>query len=325
MNGSFGAQQTQLRAHLFDLLGTLLPPLRDDVEMALRAPGKLLSSLSSEEGQRPAGSWSLLTLLVAQSVDADVDCHLACRVAVAVECLICALDLLDDVEDGDRSPVLEILGNRRTLNVSTTLLFLAHTALLSCHQQQDTRTLQLLEVYTNALLQAASGQHRDLIADGRGGMGPSEEECLEIATMKAGSLMSLACHLGALCAGASDAVCQLFTEMGTMLGIAHQLDNDAHDAHHFESTEYKKSDVERQQTLPFALAAQQTTPQVLASAADRNKKEWTELYRGMLETWGLGLLYRERARQYARTLAVQRMMTPSLLLLLGLGEQEECS
>ncbi|TMC15793.1 MAG: hypothetical protein E6J33_10575 [Chloroflexi bacterium] len=55
--------------------------------------------------------WPLLTLLVAQAVSPQVDLFCASGVAVAVECFVCALDLLDDVEDGDLTPTVNALGS----------------------------------------------------------------------------------------------------------------------------------------------------------------------------------------------------------------------
>ena len=59
--------------------------------------------------------WPLLTLLVAQTIAPEIDLVSASSVAVAIECFICALDLLDDVEDDDQTPIVQSLGIARTL------------------------------------------------------------------------------------------------------------------------------------------------------------------------------------------------------------------
>src|SRR5205823_9188288 len=118
----FRDHQQALREQLAQLLAGLPPSLVLDVECALQAEGKLLCAPSSH---RPAGVWGLLTLLVAESVAPHVPPRLARSVALAVECLLCALDLLDDLEDDDQTTTLQALGPPRTLNVSTTLLLLA--------------------------------------------------------------------------------------------------------------------------------------------------------------------------------------------------------
>src|SRR5947209_8535961 len=124
----FAAQQDLLVERLNLLLTPLHPLLRADVLRALAEKGKLLfrhsidaSSFSSPNPQPPAlpaGAWPLLTLLVAQHIVPNIDPGLASSVAVAVECYVCALDLLDDIEDDDQTAVVRALGPARTLNVS---------------------------------------------------------------------------------------------------------------------------------------------------------------------------------------------------------------
>src|SRR5205814_666661 len=94
------------------------------------------------------------------------------------------------------------------------------------------RILRLLNVLQESTLLATVGQHRDLLAEQRPVQDITYEECIEIAAGKAGSLMSMACRFGAICAGADDKVCGKFAEIGELLGIAHQLDNDSHDLYH---------------------------------------------------------------------------------------------
>src|SRR2546425_4134240 len=90
-------QQT-LRERLTGLVATLHPSLSADVLQALQAKGKLLAQSPSpgEHASSPtvSGMWPLLTLLVAQAVSPQVDLICASGVAVAVECFVCALDLL---------------------------------------------------------------------------------------------------------------------------------------------------------------------------------------------------------------------------------------
>src|SRR5436853_7762009 len=124
----FAAQQQLLVERLNLLLMPLHPLLRTDVISALEGKGKLLfrphtdtdpiHSPNSQSPTPPAGVWSLLTLLIAQHISPDIDAVLAGNVAVAVECFVCALDLLDDIEDDDQTPIVQALGPARILNVS---------------------------------------------------------------------------------------------------------------------------------------------------------------------------------------------------------------
>ncbi len=283
----------------------------------------------------PAGHWPLLALLVAQYCAPDIDTTCAASVAIAIECFICALDLLDDVEDDDQTPTLQALGVARTLNVSTTLLMLAQQALLSLSEQHvpSSRILHLLDTLQEAALVATAGQHRDLLAEHRPVESFTQEECIEIAAGKAGSLMRLACSMGAICAGAGDMTCAQFAKLGELLGISYQLDNDAHDlyyllqGHPFISTNTGtaqrgiKTDLVRgKKTLPLVIAAQrEVTLQTAALQADEIREEQLRaLHEGITATWGISLLYRERARECLQEIEAERPITPSLRMLLDL-------
>ena len=335
----FAAHQHVLRERLLLLLAPLHPALHVDVVRALEEEGKLLAkSPSHGSAVRPTGSWALLTMLVAQHIDPDIDPFCVSSVAIAVECFVCALDLLDDVEDEDQTPSLRALGVARALNVATALLMLAQQAILSLAQQAvpPGRILSLLETLEASALTATAGQHRDLLAEQRSAQELTLEECIEIAAGKAGALMRLACRLGALCAGADDVVCEHFSELGELLGIAHQLDNDAHDLYYLlqsgtsavspvkaeNITRNIKTDLVRQKkTLPVVLAARvNSTFQEASALVDKEKKEehLRALHEGIIATWGICLLYRERAGDRLRKIQAQRSFAPALLLLLDL-------
>jgi geranylgeranyl pyrophosphate synthase len=338
----FAVQQALLAEQLQRLLADLYPELRADVLLALQAPGKLLSTLvtpaDSHDDERPlapvlpAGVWPLLTLLLAQYLAPESDPLPACRVALAVECFICALDLLDDVEDGDTTAVIEVTGIPRVLNVSTTLLALAQRAILSltdCGAAPE-HILALLTTLQAASLTATAGQHQDLLAEQKPVEAFDQETCMAIAAGKAGALMRLACLLGAMCAGASEQLCEQCATLGELLGIAHQLDNDCHDlsaALYEDATPGRrvKTDLQRgKKTLPVVLAAAAQKAALQEQAAQTDKKieenERRALREGILATWGLCLLYRERARDCLQEIAAScsRPTPPALRLLLRL-------
>ena len=341
IDNPFATSQILLRARFYTLLPALSnEELRADVVFALQTKGKLLSPEALlEEGAkerppRPAGTWALLTFAVTRSVGTDVNEDNATMGAVAVECLLRALDLLDDIEDDDPSVVVETLGVSRALNVSTALLFLALQALLSlqhtrgCGQEGSQLALS---VVINGVLSAISGQHRDILSEWRPTANYSTETCLSIAEEKAGSLMSLACRLGALLAGAPPEVCEQFTTLGMNLGVAHQLDNDAHDVSAaYEAslhagtvtTVATKSDLRRnRKTLPVILAVEQGIDlQTSEEHADEEKQRGREavLHEATVTTWSIGLLYRERARQCLLDIEAKQVLLPELHLLLDL-------
>jgi geranylgeranyl pyrophosphate synthase len=327
----FAAYQIILGERLHLLLEALPPLLRTDVVSVLEGEGKLLSNHQTHS-TLPAGLWPLLTFLIAQYISPDIDPISASSVAIAVECFVCALDLLDDVEDDDQTPIVRALGVARTLNVSTTLLMLAQKAILSLAQQEFPAmlVLRMIDSLQQAALKATAGQHRDLLAEQRLAKDLTSEECIEIAAGKAGSIMQLACCLGAICAGAGDVLYEQFSQLGELLGIAHQLDNDSHDLYYLlldqtsavtrSGTASVKSDLTRgKKTLPVVLAAKmedalQNTPFLV----DEEKEEHLRaLHEGIITTWGICLLYRERAHDRLREIEAQRPITPTLKLLLG--------
>lgn len=330
----FTVPQQMLRERFSPFLQALHPLLQNDVQRALRERGKLLAPAGPNTVRPvlPSGVWSLLTLLVAFQVDETIDLTCACGVALAVECFICALDLLDDVEDEDQTSIVRELGVARVLNTSTTLLMLTQRILLSLPPStiSPTLTLSLLDALQEAALRATAGQHRDLLAEQRAASEMTQEECIEIATGKAGALMELTCRLGALCAGADQHLSELFAQMGLLLGIAHQLDNDSHDLYDLlqfpvsaiikgeieTATGSMKSDLLRgKKTLPVVLAAQ--TPSS-SSVKERNAEEYLQaLHEGIITTWGISLLYRERASGCLQQIEAHRPVATSLRLLLG--------
>ena len=333
----YAAQQALLRERLHLILATLHPLLKSDVQQVLEDKGKLLFHSDNDTSLTlPTGNWALLPLLIAQYANSQIDDTVASSVGVAMECFVCALDLLDDVEDEDQTPVVQQLGVARTLNVSTTLLILAQQALLSLAQQNVPleRVLHLLDTLQSSALQATAGQHRDLLAEQRSAKDMTDEECIEIAAGKAGAIMRLACLMGALVADANATLCTQFSEMGELLGIAHQLDNDSHDLYYLLQgktstgdavspgtvTGSVKSDLARgKKTLPVVLAARRERIfQENAAGADEDSEEYkAALQEGIITTWGMCLLYRERAHDCFQKIDALKPVAPPLRILLG--------
>jgi competence protein ComQ len=146
--------------------------------------------------------------------------------AAAVELFMVALDVLDDVEDAEETPLQAALGTARTLNVSTGLLFLARHALLGTVGAGA--AMLLLE----AGLHACNGQHTDLAP-------PSDEplrleDALAVAAGKAASLVAVACRLGSLCAGADIIIQERYARFGAAVGIRddHEILGSGHEHAH---------------------------------------------------------------------------------------------
>lgn len=334
---SFAAQQQWLRERLLLMLATLHPLLQSDVQKALESKGKLLYQSHDEiSSVYPVGNWALLPLLIAQYSDPTISSAALSGIGIAIECFVCALDLLDDVEDEDQTQIVQQLGVARTLNVSTTLLMMVQQALLSLIEQgiPSERVLRILNVLQSSALDATAGQHRDLLAEQRSASEMTDEECIEIAAGKAGAIMRLACLVGVLLAGADKTLCSYFSEMGELLGIAHQLDNDSHDLYYLLQEQSSTSEtsgthtgayraksdlVRRKKTLPVVLAARkESILQENAMAVEEVSEGYkAALDEGIITTWGICLLYRERARDCLQKIEALKPVTPLLRFLLG--------
>jgi geranylgeranyl pyrophosphate synthase len=334
---SFAAQQHILLEQLYFHLEQLPPVLRSDVMRVLEGEGKLLAQRDiNVQSSFPSGVWPLLTLLIVQHISPDIDLERASSVALAVEYFVCALDLLDDIEDDDQTLIIQALGASRVLNVSTTLLMMAQRSLLSLSGKDvpPELILRLLETLQESALAATAGQHQDLLAEQRSAQDFTREECIEIATAKAGSIMRLACRLGAIYAGADDTVREQFSDMGELLGIAHQLDNDSHDLYYLLQDETStivpgemantrrsvKTDLVRgKKTLPVVLAAKKHPPlKRMSEISDEENRQYLQaLHEGIITTWGICLLYRERARDRLQEIEAQKPVASELRLLLG--------
>lgn len=332
-----------LRERLLRYLDSLQSALRRDVSAVLAIEGKLLHQPASELD----GRWALLPFCLVQDLllltgDDSGSVEAACGAALAMECIGSATDLLDDVMDADASPPLEQLGEARTVNVALALISLAQRVLLALLDLDLPVTLpvRLMDAVQRTILQAAAGQQQDLLAEKRPACELTREECLEIASAKAGTLLALACQMGALCANLEEQQVARYAEVGRLLGIAAQLDNDAHDLYKLlqpvTQQSGQKSDLARgKKTLPIVLAARslQTTHALesddidfrsLELLADGKRERYLNALReGILTTWGIALLYREQAREALGQLVGKRSVSPTLCRVLGLNDALE--
>ncbi len=170
--------------------------------------------------------------------------------ATASEIYITALDLCDDIEDGDLSAAVDRYGVPLTLNLATALLALAHEVLkpvdpatpsAACRAAQD--------ALWQGLAVATGGQHMDLASAGADPL--PVEECLDIARRKGGALAEACCRAGAAFGTDDPALIERCGAFGRSLGLIGQLDNDMHDA----DDSVHKSDLARHtQTVPIAIA-----------------------------------------------------------------------
>ena len=223
--------------------------------VALRQDGRLLAG----------GELRWPALVLASARAAHGDARVASRVAAAVELFIAGLDILDEVEDGDPSPLVDQAGVARALNVSTGLLMLGQRVLsdLAADGVPASRVPRFARALAEAGALAAGGQHLDLSAEGRADLTPAD--ALDIARRKGGALVAGACQLGALVGTDDEDLLALYAAYGHHYGTAAQLANDLHDAGDLG----RKSDLARRKgTLPLIYDRGSATPVRPGGAAD---------------------------------------------------------
>ena len=313
------AHYALLRERLQYFIDTLPLPLRDDVFHVFKEPGKLFSLQDDQSSSMLPGRWALITLLVAQGISPTIDLRLAGDVAIAVEIFMYGVDLVDDIEDGDQSAIIQAFGTARVLNIATTLFVLAQKVLLSLSAENIDHELiiSLLNVLMSSSLKALNGQHLDILSEKTKYSEASDEKLLEIVNLKTGCLMSVIMELGALCTGVEKEICNKFAEFGRLLGIYHQIDNDNQDLgdlmHNVEDSTTESSSqrpiktdlIREKKTFPIVIASRQ-------GDGDREKA----IHEGILASWGVSLLYRERAFECLQDLEERNLVSPLLRFVL---------
>ena len=194
---------------------SITPEYRSALCATLSLPGNLLSEAPDLRWARPV--WFCANAAATASTPGQYDRLVSA--AAAVEANMVALDLLDDVEDGESNPVLEMYGLPATVNASTGLIYLAQHMLLSLDDG-----LALASILARFALRATSGQHADLTL--ATDMNLTLDVSMEITGRKSGSLMAAACQLGAAAAGADQARQECFARFGYLAGVVAQLAND---------------------------------------------------------------------------------------------------
>jgi geranylgeranyl pyrophosphate synthase len=175
------------------------------LRQTLARPGRLLA--------RAAPLWARLPLTCAAAAGGHPAA--AVPVAAALEVIAAALELLDDLEDGDlpADDPLRAHGLPRLANATTGLLTIG---------------LSLLPTPADAaladmVLLAAAGQDADLAGEGAG---LREAACVRIAAAKSAGLPACGARLGALAGGATEEQAAAYERFGRHFGLAAQFHND---------------------------------------------------------------------------------------------------
>jgi len=236
--------------------------LKDEIEIALaclaeprdlhnlvRQPlsrGRRGLSLESGHGR----AWPLLPLIVCEAICKRYE-H-ALPAAAAMQLLMAAGDVFDDIEDADSPDSLPAkYGPAVATNVATALLILAEKTLTRLRETgvPDSIVARVVDVVNSCYTAACAGQHLDLSLASRTVI--SEEAYLRMASMKSASQVECACHIGALLATENEELTSKFAIFGRNLGMAAQITNDIQGIIHSVDI------VKRKITLPVVYALTQ--------------------------------------------------------------------
>lgn len=199
--------------------------------------------------------WPLLPLIVCEAISGDYG-H-ALPVAVALQFLMAAGDVFDDIEDADSTESLSARhGPAVATNAATALLILAEMAITQLKDRglKDSVTICVMKVVNSFYITACAGQHLDLSMVSETAV--SEDIYLKITSMKSASQIECACYIGALLATDKQELIDLFARFGHNLGMAAQITNDIHGI-------IRESDIMKYKiTLPIVYALAQTDGEV---------------------------------------------------------------
>ncbi|WNS80464.1 polyprenyl synthetase family protein [Domibacillus sp. DTU_2020_1001157_1_SI_ALB_TIR_016] len=187
------------------------------------------------------------------------------QLMVIVELLFLALDIMDDIQDGDghEHPWGEV-DTAQNLNILTGLLMICFLEVSRLQMDETVKSGVLYMIQAN-VVKAINGQAADLQ-----NCLETEEDYLNMVSMKSGSLIEIACLLGA--GEVKPAIEQEMKVYAHYLGIVEQLRNDVYDLFQPE----KKSDLyHKKKTLPvlFCLNSEQSKYEAVKRYYENGIKE----------------------------------------------------
>jgi geranylgeranyl diphosphate synthase type I len=246
-------RQVELLANEIELLLATLPDAAGLYDLAKEPLTKRARALAAENAH--ARPWPLLPLTVCQSISGHFE--RALPAAAALQFLMAAGDVFDDIEDADSPESLAAkYGSPVATNVGTTLLILAERAIgqLKARGVEDHVIIQVMDTINSYYTCACAGQHLDLSLSSEEAF--SEEVYLRVTGMKSASQVECACRIGTLLAIADQHLIDAFTMFGHNLGMAAQVTNDIHGI--VNGTDI----ISRKITLPLVYALAQADDEV---------------------------------------------------------------
>jgi geranylgeranyl pyrophosphate synthase len=195
--------------------------------------------------------WVLLPIICCESVGGSPE--KALPLCVSLQFFMAAGDVFDDIEDNDSPLALSSrYGTAVANNIATTLLVLGEKAIARLQDKggDNSVIVRILDTVNSYYLTACEGQHMDLAHGNE--INISENDYLNILSMKSASQIECSCYTGALLATENEEILNQFKEFGYNLGMLAQITND------IAGIIDKKDIINKKITLPVIFALSQT-------------------------------------------------------------------
>lgn len=173
--------------------------------------------------------------------------------AAAAELMMLALDIYDDLQDGDNDAVpWAQCPPPLALNSAIGFQALALEALRRGGEGCPARHTELaIQKLNEGVLRAVNGQHADLRSEWQ-----TEEACLQMIADKSGALVAAVCMAGTALAAGERGCYEAIAAYGQAIGIAAQLRNDVDGLERWD----KRNDLlHRKRTLPLLFIMEDQT------------------------------------------------------------------
>lgn len=159
-------------------------------------------------------------------------------IASAIECLVLAFDIFDDIEDGDDLSKPWSDTPSLSLNTATALVFLSLDVFRKSELKYKDEAFNL---FLEKALVSVEGQHKDLL-----NVCKTEKDYLDMVLKKSGSLCSLACVIGTVLARGDCP--SAVNEYSKLIGFIGQVSNDILDLQNWNG---KNDLLNKKYTLPI--------------------------------------------------------------------------
>lgn len=172
--------------------------------------------------------------------------------AAAIELLILALDIFDDLQDkdNDRVPWMQV-DPAQAMNAAIGFLSLS-TAAIADAELDERRKSSALTLLHQHLSQAVGGQFMDV-----GNRISTEQECLTMIREKSGALVACACQLGTVLARGE--MNEHVAAYGILLGLSAQIRNDMQGIRRWDT---RNDLLFRKRTLPTLYLLEDASPEL---------------------------------------------------------------